>query len=90
MNHSLRDRLINTEIIYHTATLNCGTTPYLQKVSVIQKRFADFQSYIIRGVIQQLRRPNFTQFHTTKYSSNEIRKTENEHLIIVCQNLISL
>ena len=30
----------------------------------------------------------FRQFHVIKYSSNKIRKTENDHLIIICQNLI--
>ena len=25
-----------------------------------------------------------------EYSSNKVRKTQNEHLIIVCQNLIGL
>jgi hypothetical protein len=29
-------------------------------------------------------------FLTTYYSSNKIRKAQNEHLIIICQNLIGL
>ena len=35
-------------------------------------------------------RHNHKLAQKSKYGSNEIRKTQNEHLIIICQNLIGL
>ena len=67
--------------------LDVLTSPYRGLKSILKEYYMILTLIRFYKLSQEFYAPEFSQGF---YSSDKIKKTQNEHLIIVCQNLIGL